>query len=112
MVSGDVGTLVVVDPHRRPAGMITDRDLAAHCVAEARDPDATLLGDVMATPVVTVPETLAIEDALATMARDGVRRLAVVDEEGRLAGILALDDVIELLAEETTTIGKLLSARG
>jgi CBS domain-containing protein len=45
------------------------------------------------------------------MASVHARRLVVVDDEERLVGILALDDVLELLAEELTSVGKLLRQR-
>ena len=109
MAAEEVGALVVLDDGRRPIGFVTDRDLMFHCVAEGRDADNVPLGEIMARPVVTVGEETPIEDALAMMARNGVRRLAVVDPEGRLAGLLALDDVLELLAEESATIGRLLT---
>jgi CBS domain-containing protein len=111
MVAEDVGTLVVLDEARRPVGIVTDRDLAFHCVAESRDPDDTRLSDIMAAPLVKVREETPIEDTLAVMARDGVRRVVVVDPDERLVGIVALDDILELLAEESATIGKLLRDR-
>jgi CBS domain-containing protein len=107
----EVGTLVILDAERRPLGMVTDRDIMFHCVAEGRDPEKATLREIMASPAVTVVEETPIERALETMARDGVRRLVVVDREKKLVGLLALDDVLELLAEETSTIGKLISAR-
>ena len=112
MVKENVGTLVVLGGDRRPAGFVTDRDLMFHCIAEGRDPATTPLGTVMSVPVVTVPEDLPIEDALVRMAEAGVRRLAVVDAAGYLAGVLALDDVMELLAEESATIGRIVGRVG
>lgn len=112
MVTEKVGTLVVLGGDRRPVGFVTDRDLMFHCIAEGRDPAHTPLEAIMATPVVTVPEDLPIEDALTRMAGTGVRRLAVVDRAGCLAGLLALDDVLDLLSEEFTTIGRLLRGAG
>jgi CBS domain-containing protein len=112
MVTKNVGTLAVLDGGGRPIGFVTDRDLAFHCVAEERDPARTKLETIMAAPVVTVPEDLPIEDALVRMAETRVRRLAVVDRAGCLAGLLALDDVLELLAEETATVGRILRGRG
>jgi CBS domain-containing protein len=109
MAAEDVGTLVILDAGKRPVGIISDRDIMVHCVAEARDPTEVKLSEIMSAPVVTVPDGTPIEDALGWMARDGVRRLVVVDDDGRLVGILALDDVLELLAEETATIGRLLA---
>ena len=108
MVTAGVGTLVVLGGDWKPVGFVTDRDLMFRCVAEGRDPTRTALETVMSAPVVTVPEDLPIENALARMAETGVRRLAVVDRAGRLAGVLALDDVLELLAEESAAIGRIV----
>jgi CBS domain-containing protein len=112
MVTEGVGTLVVLGGDRRPMGFVTDRDLMFHCVAEGRDAARTTVETIMAAPVVTVPEDLPIEDALVRMAETKVRRLAVVDRAGCLAGLLALDDVLDLLSEEFGTIGRLLRGSG
>jgi CBS domain-containing protein len=66
----------------------------------------------MSAPATCVHEATPIETALARMAGVRARRLVVVDDDGRLVGILALDDILELLAEELTSIGKLLRQRG
>jgi signal-transduction protein with cAMP-binding, CBS, and nucleotidyltransferase domain len=111
MLAEDVGALVVLDAERRPVGIVTDRDLVTRCIAPRRDPEQTTVGDVMTKPAARILESTPIEDALTEMLRARVRRLPVVDEAGRLVGILALDDVIELLSEETGTIGRLLTRR-
>lgn len=103
-----VGTLVVVDGEKVPVGIVTDRDVALRCVAHGLDAEASEVSDVMSEPVHTVEEGTPIEDALSSMAALGVRRLPVVDESGRLMGILALDDVIDLLSEEAEMIRSLL----
>jgi CBS domain-containing protein len=107
----DVGTVVILGAAKRPVGIVTDRDVVLRCVAERRDPDATSVGAVMTAPPTCVHESTPIEDALARMAGAHVRRLVVVDTSGQLVGILALDDVLELLAEEATTVGRLLRRR-
>ena len=107
----DVGSLVVVDTQKLPIGMLTDRDIVVRCMAEGRDPETTPVADVMSTIVSSVSEDTPIETALATMGSVGVRRMVVTDEEGRLAGLLALDDALELLVEEVESIGRLLRAQ-
>ena len=111
MANAGVGTVVVLGEGKRPVGILTDRDVALRCVAEKRDPDSTEVGPAVTAPPTCVHESTPIEDALARMARSHIRRLVVVDDEERLVGILALDDVLELLAEEATTIGRLLGRR-
>jgi CBS domain-containing protein len=111
MREADVGTLLVVDDARRPIGVVTDRDVVLRCVAEGRDPETTALTTVMTAPVLCVLESTPIEEALRRMARIPARRLAVTDEAGRLVGILALHDVLELLVEEAEAIGRLLRRR-
>jgi CBS domain-containing protein len=108
MAQADAGSVVVLGPDRRPVGILTDRDVALRCVARGLDPDATEVGVVMTAPVTCVDESTPIESALTRMLGIHARRLAVVDDAGQLVGILALDDVLELLAEELTTVGKLL----
>lgn len=111
MAAAGVGTVVVLDSEQHPAGILTDRDVALRCVAARRDPDTTAVRDVMSGPVACIHESTPIESALSRMTGVRARRLAVVDDEERLVGVLALDDVLELLAEEVTTIGKLLGQR-
>ena len=103
-----VGTLVVVDEVGRPVGLLTDRDLAVRVLADAADPRAVSVGDVMTRNPRTVSEGTPIESALALMASGAFRRLPVVNEDGRLVGILSLDDLLGLLAEEFALIGRLL----
>jgi CBS domain-containing protein len=102
------GTVVVVDEARRPIGILTDRDIALRCVASGESADALSVSTVMTTPVRTVSENAPIEDAVGTMKRLGVRRLPVTDATGTLAGLVALDDVLSLIAEESASIGSLL----
>jgi CBS domain-containing protein len=111
MAKAGVGSVVVLAEAQRPVGILTDRDITLRCVAEGRDPDATEVAAVMTAPITCVHESTPIESALARMAGVHARRLAVVDDEERLVGILALDDVLELLAEEAATIGRLLARR-
>ncbi len=106
-----IGTLAVVDRDNRPVGIVTDRDLAIRCVAGGLDPERTSLDEIMSSPVCSVAEDTPIESALATMAAAEVRRAVVIDVEGSLVGILALDDILELLIEETQSIGALLRAQ-
>ena len=79
--------------------------------SRAGDPAATAVSSVMTAPPTCIHESTPIESALAHMAGAHVRRLVVVDDDKRLVGILALDDVLELLAEEAATIGRLLGRR-
>jgi CBS domain-containing protein len=73
------------------------------------DPDALKVGDIMGPEVATVRETEGLFEALRYMRDKGVRRMPVVDREGGLVGILTLDDLLSLLAEEMTELAKLVS---
>lgn len=111
MSQAGVGSVVVLEADQRPVGVLTDRDIAVRCVAQRRDPDTTEVGTVMSAPPTCVRESTPIETALALMAGVRARRLVVVDDAQRLVGILSIDDVLELLAEEQVSIGKLLRQR-
>ena len=110
MAEYDVGTLVVLKENRgsHAVGLVTDRDIAIQCVAHNRDPDEVLVSEIMATPVHAIRDDTPIEEALLKMAEVGTRRLVVTGEGDRAAGILTLDDVLDLLAGEAAAIKRLL----
>jgi CBS domain-containing protein len=98
-----VGSLVVIVDRlseRVPVGILTDRDIVVAVVAKALDPRALTVGDVMAPELLTVREKDGIQDALRLMREKGVRRVPVLTHGGALAGILTIDDLLELMAEE------------
>ena len=110
MAERDVGCVVVVPVNgaTRPAGILTDRDVAVRCVAGDRHPDETLVSEVMTFPVQTVAASTSIEEALSHMAGAVTRRLVVTDDELNAIGILSVDDVLDHLVGETAEIGRLL----
>lgn len=107
MAEHNVGTVVVVE-NEKPVGIVTDRDLAVRVVAAGLDAETTPADDIMTEEIRSLDEGTPIEDGLAAMKGSGVRRIVVTGEDGRLAGILALDDVLELLVEEAESIGAVL----
>jgi len=106
-----IGYLVVVGPERsdeaaRPVGVLTDRDIVVSVVAPEIDPRTLRVGDVMTQPPITVGESDSIEKALAEMRGAGVRRLPIVAADGRLIGILSIDDVLEVLAGDLQDVSR------
>lgn len=93
-----VGCVVVVDLQRKPVGLLTDRDIVVETLACGVDPRIVTAGDIMTAGPVTVPLDQDSQWALKVMRDRGVRRLPVVDDGGRLAGIVTLDDVLESAA--------------
>lgn len=110
MESRCVGSLVVVGDGGRPAGILTDRDIAIRVVAQRKDPGRTTVGEVMSRSPCTVPDTASVGEALVRMTSAKVRRLPVVDEEEQLVGVVCLDDVLRLHARELRSIAELIDA--
>jgi predicted transcriptional regulator len=107
-----VGDLVVVeerDGRKVPVGIVTDRDIVVEVVAAGVNPEALKVGDIMGPEIATVRESEGLFEALRYMRDKGVRRMPVVDGAGGLVGILTLDDLLGLLAEEMTELAKLVS---
>jgi CBS domain-containing protein len=109
-----VGSLVVVEElslnERVVVGMLTDRDIALGVVAADRDPHGMRVGDVMSKDVVTAREQDSVLDLLGSMRRKGVRRIPVVAPQGTLIGIVALDDVLEVVAQEMQAVAGAVGA--
>jgi CBS domain-containing protein len=98
-----VGCLVVVDDangSRQVCGLITDRDIVMAVVATGLDPEPLCLEDIMAQRVVTANEADSLLDLMRAMREHGVRRVPVVGLQDELMGMVTMDDVLKLLAQE------------
>lgn len=94
----NVGAVVIADG-QKPVGIVTDRDLALELGARNTSLP-TQVARVMSSPVHVVENDLGVFDTTAYMNECKVRRLAVVDADGILIGIVTLDDLLRLLARE------------
>lgn len=101
------GCLVVVNRANEPIGVVTDRDLTIRVLADGLDAQ-TQLAEVMTRHPKSVGEQTPIEEALRLMRAGAFRRLPVVDRSGKLAGLVTLDDILELLTEEFREIRGIL----
>ena len=95
MRAEDVEPVPVVTDHelKTLVGIVMDRDLAIQVVADARDPKATRVSEVMSTGVATCRREDDLQRALDLLERHQVRRIPVVDESNRIVGIIAQADV-------------------
>ncbi|MGA8350650.1 MAG: CBS domain-containing protein, partial [Isosphaeraceae bacterium] len=103
-----VGTLVILNPAKEPIGILTDRDLVLRALSHDANPCETRVGAVMTRNPRTVSEAAPIEQALSLMRSGGFRRLPVVRADGTLVGLISLDDILSLLAEEFAQIDSLV----
>src|SRR6266581_7132608 len=92
MKQEDAGVVPVTE-NGRLTGMVTDRDIAIRVVAEGKDPQSTAVREVASQDLVTIDPQQDLDEALRLMAQHQVRRLPVVEEDGRLVGVVAQADV-------------------
>jgi CBS domain-containing protein len=93
-----IGALVVLEAGRL-VGVFTERDVLQRVVAEGRDPTQTTVGQVMTTEVACCSLQTSIDEARTAMKERRVRHLPVIDEEGRLLGMVSIGDLNAYLAQ-------------
>jgi len=101
MVQHDCGEIPVVDDDHVPIGVITDRDITVRTVAEGLDPLVRTAADCMSTPCFTTTLDRSLQSCCELMEVLQVRRIPVVDKDGRLCGIVSLADIAEYADSET-----------
>jgi CBS domain-containing protein len=102
-----VGCLIVGDEvgaGRLVVGIVTDRDIVTSVVAKEADPSMLRVEDVMTGDVVTALEEDSVMDLLGIMRRKGLRRIPIITPQGALVGLVTLDDLLEIMAEQLRTI--------
>lgn len=103
----NVGCLVVTQDDK-PIGILTDRDVMTRVVAQGRNPEHTVIEEVMTPNPVTLEAELGLFEALEIMKDKGVRRFPVVDTYGNLCGFFTIDDVLYLLGLEMSAVARII----
>lgn len=95
MEERNVGSIPVVEStdSMKIVGLVTDRDIAIRAVAKNQDPTGMRAADVMSTGMLTVGRQMPIDECVRLMEQRQVRRVPVVDDKGRLCGIIAQADI-------------------
>lgn len=88
----DVGSLPICE-NDRLVGMLTDRDVVVRCVADGCDPETTTSGEAMSPGIIYVFADQSLEEASDLMEKRKVRRLAVLNRQKRLVGVISLGDI-------------------
>ena len=112
MRQSHVGSVVVVedvDGFVKPVGVVTDRDLVLEVLAAELDPETVTIGDLVSYALVTAHEDDGIWETIQRMRIKGIRRMPVVDAQGALVGIMAVDDLLEILAAELSEVAKVMA---
>lgn len=112
MCEEHVGALVVVTGSEPPqvVGIVTDRDLAIEGLGRHGNPADLKVGHLAKSPPLAVPGTASVAETVAAMEKAGVRRLLVVDPDGGVIGLVAVDDVVGALSDELGGLARALRA--
>jgi CBS domain-containing protein len=97
----DTGIVPIVEGDRL-VGTVTDRDIAIRVVGGGKDPSSTTVGEISSRELVTIDPQQELDEALRLMARHQVRRLPVVEEDGKLIGIVSQADVAKHASTKQT----------
>jgi len=102
MLDRHVGAVAVVDENGRVAGVFTERDVLLRLSLSGKDPSRTPVHQVMTTPVEMATRLTTPGEAFATMVERHYRHLPIVDEEGRLLGMLSIRHLLEARIDALT----------
>jgi CBS domain-containing protein len=106
------GCVVAVDGDDRPVGILTDRDIVLRVLRRNVDPDETTMKDVMEREVESVRERTPLTTAMRRMRADAVRRLPVVDGQGKLVGLFHWNHALGIVADEVREAAQVAAAQG
>lgn len=103
-----VGALALTEPEdpTRVVGVVTDRDLVIHLLAQDRSPQEQNIGAFSTVHLIRVPGTATVHEAVKAMTQHGVRRIFITEPNGRLMGLLSIDDLLVTLAEELSGLAQ------
>lgn len=95
----NIGSILIVEDGSKLKGILTDRDIALNVAAESKDPQTTIVADIMKPDPISINLSADVNDALKTMSKANVRRLPVM-EDGKVVGLLSSSDLAAEIKEE------------
>src|SRR5581483_917978 len=104
MCECDCGEVPVVDNQqtRKPIGVVTDRDIVCRAVAKGKNPLTLAVRDCITAPAVTIEEDADVEECCRLLEKRQIRRIPVVDANGRCCGIVSQADIARKYRPEKT----------
>ncbi|WP_278534650.1 CBS domain-containing protein, partial [Delftia acidovorans] len=107
MADKGIGALLVMEGSEI-AGIVTERDYARKIALLGRTSGATLVRDVMTRDVLFVGPTQTTQECMAVMTENRLRHLPVVDEGGKLLGLISIGDLVkDIISEQKFIIEQL-----
>ena len=103
MIKEKVGSVVVVDHTGKPVGIVTERDILKKVSGSNKDPNDIAAQDIMSQPVITIKTFDSIDTAADMMAKNKIKRVVVVEQDGSPAGVLSITDITRKLARILAT---------
>src|SRR5436853_263577 len=88
----DIGAVLVAD-RGQLVGLLTDRDIVVRAVADKADPASTMVKDIVSKELETVSPNDPVEKAVKLMRSKALRRVPVVEEDGKPVGMVAIGDL-------------------
>jgi signal-transduction protein with cAMP-binding, CBS, and nucleotidyltransferase domain len=99
MVKEKVGSVIIIDKKGTPIGIVTERDIVTRVCLKDVAASRIKLEEIMSTPLISVMSYDSIDTASRIMIKDNIKRLAVLEEDNRIVGLLSVTDITRRLAK-------------
>ena len=94
-----IGSVIVIDKDKTPIGIITERDLVKRVCLEKLSPNKVLVEELMSSPLITIMTFDSVDTATRIMLLNGIKRLAVLESDNRLMGVISVTDISRKLSK-------------
>ena len=99
MVKEKVGSVIIIDKKGIPIGIVTERDIVTRVCLKDVAASRIKLEEIMSTPLISVMSYDSIDTASRIMIKNNIKRLAVLEEDNRIVGLLSVTDITRRLAK-------------
>ena len=99
MAEVNVGALLVKE-NDKVAGIISERDYARKVVLQHKSSSETKVSEIMSSDVITISPNKTVDEAMTMMTNKGIRHLPVINDQGQLAGLVSIGDLVKTVIED------------